>query len=112
MDLYKYSIIRTGLNVLILFCELGGDQVSEDKTWGMIYDAIMDLTKAVNDLRSEMRSEIGSLRTEISELRTEMSTEFDRLGGQVGSIESDMVFLKAKSFDTDKEIQWLRQRRG
>ena len=83
-----------------------------EKTWDMVYDAIMDLTKTVNDLRSEMRSEISSLRSEMSDLRSEMHTGFERLGSQIGSLESDMVFMKAKSFDTDKEIQWLRQRRG
>jgi hypothetical protein len=90
---------------------LGGAHVSEEKTWGMGYDAIMDLTKAVNDLRSEMRSELGSLRTEMSELRSEMHVGLEHLGEQIGSLEGDMGYLKAKSFDTDKEIQWLRQRR-
>ena len=86
--------------------------MSEEKTWNMVYDSIMDLTKAVNDLRSEMRSEIGSLRTEMSDLRSDMQTGFNHLGKQIEGIESDIAYFKVKSVDTDKEIQWLRQRRG
>ncbi len=44
-----------------------------EKTWDMVYDAIMNLTKAVNDLRTEMH-------TEINNLRNEMNTRFDRIG--------------------------------
>jgi hypothetical protein len=45
----------------------------------MIYDAIIYLAKTVNNLRSEMQSEI-------SILRSEMNTGFETLGDQVSKI--------------------------
>lgn len=67
-----------------------------EKTWDMVYDAIINLTKAVNDLRTEMH-------TEINDLRNEMNIRFDRM-------ESDTDFVKLKLFDTEKELSNLKRR--
>ena len=63
-----------------------------EKTCDMIYDAIMDLTKAVNDLR-----------VEITDLRTDMNTRFDHL-------ESDIDFVKLKQIDNEKKLKYLKHR--
>ena len=78
-----------------------------EKTWDMVYDAIMDLTKTINALNTR----VDTLNEKVDKGFSEMHTGFQSLGEQIGSLESDMVFMKTKSFDTDKEIQWLRQRR-
>lgn len=64
-----------------------------EKAWDMIYDAIMDLTKTVNNLRAEMH------------------TRFDRLEERVTNIESDLSYTKVKLFDTEKELHIIKERR-
>ena len=84
--------------------------MSEEKTWNMVYDSIMDLTKAVNDLRSEMRSEIGSLRTEISDLRSEVSDLRVDMNTRFDLLEGDNQFAKVKLFDFEKQLNDVKRR--
>lgn len=63
-----------------------------EKTCDMIYDAIMDLTKAVNNLRAV-----------ITDLHADMNTRFDHL-------ESDIDFVKLKQFDNEKKLKYLKHR--
>lgn len=79
-----------------------------EKTWDMVYDSIMDLAKSVNTLNGR----IDELSAKVDKGFSEMHAGFESLENQIGSLENDMMYMKAKSVDTDKEIQWLRQRRG
>ena len=76
-----------------------------EKTWDMIYDAIMDLTKTVINLLTE-------IRTELNDVRNEMITRFDRLEERVINIESDLTYTKVNLFDTEKELHVLKDRRS
>ncbi len=87
-----------------------------DKSWDLIYSAVMDLTKAVNQLRSDMNTEIQGLRdemhAEIQSLRDEMHAHFNRIDDRLVNIESDLNHFKLKLFEQDKEIQYLKLRRA
>jgi outer membrane murein-binding lipoprotein Lpp len=68
----------------------------------------MNLTKSVNTLNGR----IDELSAKVDKGFSEMHAGFETLGNQIGNLENDMMYMKVKSVDTDKEIQWLRQRRG
>ena len=56
------------------------------KNRDMVYDAIMDLTKAVN----EVHSEVKDLRTEINGLREELHSEVNGLREEIGNMRSEI----------------------
>ena len=84
-----------------------------EKTRDMVYDTIMDLTKAVNEVRSDikdllteingLREEISNVRSEINDLRKDMHTRFNRM-------ESDFDFVRFKLFETEKELHIMKKR--
>ena len=86
-----------------------------EKTWDMIYGAMIDLTKAVNGIRTEMneiRTEMNEMRTEMNEMRTEMNARFDRIESHLERLEKDSTMAKIKLFDAENEIRVLKERRA
>jgi uncharacterized protein YoxC len=79
-----------------------------EKTWDMIYGAMIDLTKAVNGIRTEM----NEIRTEMNEMRTEMNARFDRIESHLERLEKDSTMAKIKLFDAENEIRVLKERRA
>ena len=79
-----------------------------EKTWDMIYGAMIDLTKAVNGIRTEM----NEMRTEMNEMRTEMNARFDRIESHLERLEKDSTMAKIKLFDAENEIRVLKERRA
>jgi uncharacterized protein YoxC len=72
-----------------------------EKTWDIIYDAIMDLTKSLN-----------ALNEKVDRGFSEISTNLERVEDRIVGVESDLTFIKLKLFETDKELQYLKQRRA
>ena len=79
-----------------------------EKTWDMIYGAMIDLTKAVSGIRAEM----NEMRTEMNEMRTEMNARFDRIESHLEGLEKDSTMAKIKLFDAENEIRVLKERRA
>ena len=79
-----------------------------EKTWDMVYGAIMDLTKGFN----QMRAEINELRAEVNELRSEMNSRFDKVDRRLEKIDANIDLLKIKQFDNENEIWILKTRQA
>ena len=79
-----------------------------EKTWDMIYDAIIDLTKAVNALNEKYES----MQTAMNARFDRVDERLDRLEERVINIESDLSYTKVKLFDTEKELHVLKDRRS
>ena len=79
-----------------------------EKTWDMVYGAIMDLTKGFNELRTE----VNELRAEVNELRAEMNTRFNKVDRRLEKIDANIDLLKIKQFDNENEIWILKTRQA
>ena len=93
-----------------------------EKTWDMVYGAIMDLTKGFNQMRAEinelraeineLRAEVNELRAEVNELRSEMNSRFDKVDRRLEKIDANIDLLKIKQFDNENEIWILKTRQA
>ena len=61
----------------------------------------MDLTKSLN-----------ALNEKVDRGFSEISTNLERVEDRIVGVESDLTFIKLKLFETDKELQYLKQRRA
>ena len=56
----------------------------------IVYFSRVPTRKDLNDLRIELRNEIGELRSEIRDVRNEVRNEITELRGEIGELRSDM----------------------
>ena len=77
-----------------------------EKTCDMIYDAIMDLTKAVNTLNEKYDLMHGDMIARFNHI----DERFDRIEDRIDNVESDIDFVKLKQFDNEKELKYLKHR--
>ena len=56
----------------------------------IVYFSRVPTRKDLNDLRIELRGEIGELRSEVRDARNETRNEITELRGEIGELRSDM----------------------
>ena len=56
----------------------------------IVYFSRVPTRKDLNDLRLELRGEIGGLRNEIRDVRNEMRNEITELRGEIGELRNEM----------------------
>ena len=56
----------------------------------IVYFSRVPTRKDLNDLRLELRGEIGGLRNEIRDVRNEMRNEITELRGEIGELRGEM----------------------
>ena len=56
----------------------------------IVYFSRVPTRKDLNDLRLELRGEIGELRSEIRDVRNETRNEITELRGEIGELRSEM----------------------
>ena len=96
-----------------------------EKTWDLVYDAVIDLHKSVISLGKSVTSiegkvdalsdRVDSLERKVDlgfvSLRNEMNIRFDRIDERSGKMERENTMLKLRTFDVENDIRILKESR-
>ncbi|UOF88865.1 hypothetical protein LSG31_13040 [Fodinisporobacter ferrooxydans] len=74
--------------------------MADERSWDLIYSAVIDLTKAVNGLREEMNNRFK-----------EVNSRLDRIEEGLDRLEHDNKYTKIRLHDVENEIRFLKETR-
>ncbi len=88
-----------------------------EKTWDLVYSAIMDLTEVVKQtneglvtFRQDITARVDTLTERVDKGFADVQTRFDRVEERLDRLESMNDFTKIRLFDVEHDIRNLKEK--